>query len=121
MKTMTLALLLAIVLSACAPAVTPTPTPVPPTATPIPPPTPTPFSGSARVKLDDITMYFEVQGEGKPLILLHGALGSGMCQGVLDTGGKNLVSFDKHSPDMGTVFEALIPTWSGQRGGMGCP
>jgi len=76
MKTMTLALLLAIVLSACAPAVTPTPTPVPPTATPIPPPTPTPFSGSARVKLDDITMYFEVQGEGKPLILLHGGLGS---------------------------------------------
>ena len=63
MKTMTLALLLAIVLSACAPAVTPTPTP-------------TPFSGSARVKLDDITMYFEVHGEGKPLILLHDGTGS---------------------------------------------
>ncbi len=43
----------------------------------------------------------------------------GMCQGVLDTGGKSLVSFDKHSPDKGIAFGVLIPTWSGQRGGMG--
>ncbi len=35
-------------------------------------PTPTPFIGSARVELGDITMYFVAQGEGKPLILLHG-------------------------------------------------
>jgi pimeloyl-ACP methyl ester carboxylesterase len=39
--------------------------------TPVPP-TPTPFIGSARVELGDITMYFVAQGEGKPLILLHG-------------------------------------------------
>ena len=42
--------------------------------TPVPP-TPTPFIGSARVELGDITMYFVAQGEGKPLILLHGGLG----------------------------------------------
>ena len=39
--------------------------------TPVPP-TPTPFIGSARVELGDITMYFVAQGEGKPLIMLHG-------------------------------------------------
>ena len=34
----------------------------------------------------------------------------GMCQGVLDTGGESLVSFDKHSPESGKVLGALIPT-----------
>jgi pimeloyl-ACP methyl ester carboxylesterase len=38
--------------------------------------TPTPFVGSARVKLDDITVYFEAHGVGKPLILIHGGFGS---------------------------------------------
>jgi pimeloyl-ACP methyl ester carboxylesterase len=47
-----------------------------PTASPTVTPTPTPFSGSARVKLDDITVYFAAQGQGEPLILLHGGLGS---------------------------------------------
>lgn len=49
-----------------------------PTLTPIPSPTitPTPFVGNARVKLGDITMYFEAHGEGKPLILIHGGFGS---------------------------------------------
>lgn len=37
---------------------------------------PTPLSGNARVKLGDITIYYEVQGQGEPLILLHGALSS---------------------------------------------
>ncbi len=44
------------------------------------------------------------------LVLTFGMRQFGMCQGVLDTGGKNLVSFDKHSPDKGMVFGALIPT-----------
>ena len=65
---------LLIVLASCQTA--PSPTPLPPTLTPAPTVTPTPFSGSAHVKLDNITMYFEVHGEGKPLILLHSTLSS---------------------------------------------
>ena len=38
------------------------------------------------------------------------AVDSGMCQGFLDTVGDSLVSNDKHSPEMGTVLGALIPT-----------
>ncbi len=45
----------------------------------------------------------------------------GMCQGVLDTGGNSLVSFDRHSPESGRVLGALMPTCSGQRGGTGWP
>ncbi len=60
---------LALLAAACAPAATPAPTAAPTTA-------PTPFSGSAYVKLGDITLYFEAHGAGKPLILLHGGLGS---------------------------------------------
>ncbi len=45
----------------------------------------------------------------------------GMCQGVLDTDGESLVSFDRHSPESCKVLGALIPTWSGQCGGTGRP
>lgn len=38
-------------------------------------PSPTPFIGSARIKLEDITLYFNAQGTGEPLILLHGGFG----------------------------------------------
>ncbi len=55
---------------------TPSSSPLPQIPTPTPIVTPTPFSGSGRVKLGDITMYFEVHGEGKPLILLPGGLSS---------------------------------------------
>jgi pimeloyl-ACP methyl ester carboxylesterase len=37
--------------------------------------TPTPFTGSRRVELGDITMYFEARGSGEPLILIHGGFG----------------------------------------------
>jgi len=37
-----------------------------------------------------------------------------MCQGVLDTRGESLVSFDKHSPGSSKVFGALMPTRSGR-------
>ena len=43
---------------------------------PLPAPKPTPFTGEGRVQLDDITMYFEVHGDGEPLIFLHGGLES---------------------------------------------
>lgn len=46
------------------------------TASPTPKMTPTPFIGNARIKLGDITMYFEAHGAGEPLILLHGGFGS---------------------------------------------
>ena len=56
--------------------VPPSPTPELSTPTPTPAVTPTPISGSERVKLGDSTLYYEVQGAGKPLILLHGGLAS---------------------------------------------
>jgi pimeloyl-ACP methyl ester carboxylesterase len=43
---------------------------------PTPSVTPTPFIGSAVVELGDIKMYFEAQGAGEPLILIHGGFGS---------------------------------------------
>ena len=69
--------ILLIVLAGCQTA--PSPTPLPPISTSIPIATPTPFVGSARVKLGDITMYFEVQGAGEPLILLHPGMSSGQA------------------------------------------
>ena len=54
----------------------PSSTSLPSTLTPSPTMPPTPLSGNARVKLGDITIYYEVQGQGEPLILLHGALSS---------------------------------------------
>ena len=42
-----------------------------------------------------------------------------MCQGFLDTVGESLMSFDKHSPESSKVLGALMPTCSGQRGGIG--
>ena len=65
----------AIGLAGCQTALPPAPLPTD-TATSAPTPTATPFIGSAHVKLGDITMYFDLRGEGKPLILLHGGLGS---------------------------------------------
>lgn len=52
----------------------PSSTPLPLTLSPTMPPTP--LFGSARVKLGDITIYYEAQGQGESLILLHGALSS---------------------------------------------
>jgi len=70
-------LLIGIILIALASCQTaPLPTALLPTSTSLPIAMPTPFVGNARVKLDDITMYFEVQGKGEPLILLHGGMGS---------------------------------------------
>jgi pimeloyl-ACP methyl ester carboxylesterase len=43
---------------------------------PTPKITATPFIGSERIKLGDITIYFEAQGAGEALILLHGGFGS---------------------------------------------
>ena len=64
-----------VALASCQTAPSPAPSPAPSQAPPATI-TPTPFVGSARVKLGDITMYFEVRGGGKPLILLHGGFGS---------------------------------------------
>jgi pimeloyl-ACP methyl ester carboxylesterase len=52
--------------------IAPLATPLPPTPVPLPTAAQTPFSGSAKVQLDDINMYYQVAGSGTPLILLHG-------------------------------------------------
>jgi pimeloyl-ACP methyl ester carboxylesterase len=63
--------------SACASAPKPAaPTPVPRTpAQRAPPPMPTPTI-TERVPLGDVTTYYASYGTGKPLILLHGGMGS---------------------------------------------
>jgi pimeloyl-ACP methyl ester carboxylesterase len=63
--------ILLIALASCQPAQflqPPSPTPSI-TATPI-------TTGSGRVQLGDITMYYEVYGQGTPLVLIHGGMGS---------------------------------------------
>jgi pimeloyl-ACP methyl ester carboxylesterase len=52
--------------------------------------TPTPFIGSDRIKLGDISMYFEAHGAGEPLILLHGGFGSA------DVWANQIPVFSKH-------------------------
>ena len=89
-------LLIATLLAACAaPAAVPTATPIPPTAvpptdTPIPPtatpvpPTATPVPAAADTSdvisgfadNDGVQIYYEVVGEGPPLLLLHGMGGT---------------------------------------------
>lgn len=62
------------------PTATTAPTDPPPTATTEPTATPTVAATQVITefaKLNDITMYYASYGEGDPLILLHGALGSG--------------------------------------------
>ncbi len=99
MKTMRFCLLLVVIfatmlLIACgAPAAEPTatpipPTPVPPTDTPIPPtpvpPTATPIPPTPEMSdilsgyadNDGVRIYYEVVGEGPPLVLVHGGSGS---------------------------------------------
>lgn len=70
------AAILLVALAACQAAHPPQASPSVPSPTPGPTLTATPFSGSARVQLGDINMYFEVQGQGKALLLLHGGMGS---------------------------------------------
>jgi pimeloyl-ACP methyl ester carboxylesterase len=98
-----------------APAPVPTATPVPPTpvpptaapteaavaatqATPLPMPTPT---ITDHVKLGDITMYYASYGSGKPLILLHGGLGSAD-------------NFEKQVPAFAQQYRVITPDSRGQ-------
>lgn len=106
----------------------PTPTPLPPTE-PLPPPTeppppPTPTASPApsatatvapsatpvlkatpaiteHVKLGDITMYYAAYGEGEPLLLLHGMLGSGD-------------NFEKQVPEFAQTYRVITPDSRGQ-------
>ncbi len=64
-------LLVILLLVACAaPAAAPTATPVPPTAIP------TPALLSGFVENDGVRIHYEVEGQGPPLVLLHGWTGS---------------------------------------------
>ena len=112
----------------CAPAasVQTTPTPLPPTQS-LPtllPPTEPPAASTApsataptnellrlaaslkpaiaeQVKLDDIQMYYAVYGEGKPLILLHGGMGSGLV-------------FSNQVPLFAQHYRVIVPDNRGQ-------
>lgn len=99
----------------------PTSTPLPPTEPP-PPPTPTASPAPSAtatvvpsatpvlkatpaiteyVKLDDITMYYAAYGEGEPLLLLHGMLGSGD-------------NFEKQVPEFAQYYRVITPDSRGQ-------
>ncbi len=46
--------------------------------------------------IDDITVYYETSGEGEPLLLLHGGLGS-------------IASFARQTPDLARHFRVIAP------------
>lgn len=54
-----------------------------------------------QVKLDDIQMYYAVYGEGKPLILLHGGMGSGLV-------------FSNQVPLFAQHYRVIVPDNRGQ-------
>lgn len=69
-----------------------------PSATPVVAATP---AITEYVKLDDITMYYAAYGEGEPLLLLHGMLGSGD-------------NFEKQVPEFAQHYRVITPDSRGQ-------
>ena len=53
-----------------------------------------------KVEVNDIEMYYEVHGEGEPLLMLHGFTGSGQM-------------WNPYIPDYETHFQLIIPDYRG--------
>lgn len=65
-------------------------------ATPVGPPAATPFAGEGQIaEVNGIKLYYEIHGEGEPLLLIHGGLG-------------NSDYWDNQTPVLAEQFQVIV-------------